>query len=165
MSIVDALKRLEAVWGEPRSAEHGGEPTFFKLRCAVVWGAVTSAESNALPTHLGQFWAAASGARLFVDEEYGQWGLVLFDRAQAESATRRFRRDRHRDQRSGDLIVGEFKGDSDLLLVRCDPAAADFGSVLVVTPLDGRDDWAVAASSLLGLVEALEIEQGEKFWE
>ncbi len=165
MSISDVLRRLESAWGQPRSAQHGDALTFFKLGCAITWGAAVIPDSIDLPEHLSEFWASAAGARLFVDEEYGQWGLVLFQPEEARTATDRLHLERQRDHRPGDLIVGEFRGDSDLVLIRCDPDADDFGSVLVVPPLDSRDDWVVAAANLLAFVETLESEQGQKFWE
>ncbi len=165
MSISDVLRRLESTWGQPRPAQHGGQATFFKLRCAVTWGAATVPESIRLPEGLSEFWASASGARLFVDEDYGQWGLILHEPVHARAATERLHLERQRDHRNGDLVVGEFKGDSDLLLVRCDPSDDDFGSVLVVPPLDSRDEWEVVAPNLRVFVEALEVEQGQKFWE
>ena len=144
MSISDVLRRLESAWGQPRSAQHGDALTFFKLGCAITWGAAVIPDSIDLPEHLSEFWASAAGARLFVDEEYGQWGLVLFQPEEARTATDRLHLER---------------------LIRGATHLAGPGSVLVVPPLDSRDDWVVAAANLLAFVETLESEQGQKFWE
>jgi hypothetical protein len=165
MTVVDTLKRLEANWGEAQPAIHGGTPTFFKLRCAVTWGTATLPGGSSPPDDVASFWDSATGARLFVDEDYGQWGLVLFGPAEAAAATERFRAERPGEFREGDLIIGEFKGDSDFLLVRCDRSERDFGVVLVPTPLDPRSDWEIAAGNLCSFLDALERTQGEKFWE
>ena len=165
MSISEVLRRLESAWGQPRPAQHGSAPTLSRFRCTVTWGAADIADSPRLPGHLDEFWRSASGARLLVDEDYGQWGLVLLPPGESHTASERFRLRRPREHRVGDLIIGEFRGDSDLLLVRCDPDADDFGRVLVAAPLDGREDWDVAAPNLLAFVETLEREQGRKFWE
>jgi hypothetical protein len=61
-------------------------------------------------------------------------------------------------------VVGEFLGDSDLLLVRCDPAAEDYGSVLVALPLDDRSEWDQAASSIEAFLLSYARTHGEKFW-
>ncbi len=69
------------------------------------------------------------------------------------------------DMRRGDLILGRFPGDCDLLLVRCDAACEDYGSVIVSLPVYGRTDWPTFALSLEGfLVEFIE-NLGDKFWE
>jgi hypothetical protein len=61
--------------------------------------------------------------------------------------------------------MGRFLGDQDLLIVRCNRSAPDFGSVLICTPLDDRQDWSVVADSFTGFVAHFAKEQGAKFWE
>jgi hypothetical protein len=114
---------------------------------------------------LAEFWLFASSAKLFEDVDYGQWGLVLFGPDQAAIETRKFRDDRKNDCVAGDLIVGRFLGDQDLLLVRCDPDAFDFERVKIVLPLDIRTDWYDVAPNLGGFLEEYEREEGAKFWE
>jgi hypothetical protein len=64
-----------------------------------------------------------------------------------------------------DLIIGEFLGDAELLLVRCDPGAPDFGQVVVVLPIDARKDWPIAASNLSEFVAKYVESSGDKFWD
>jgi hypothetical protein len=165
VSIVDRLERLGIEWAEARPANHRGLETFFKLRCAIAWGGVSPPRDCSPPVDLAKLWSAASGARLFVDDDYGQWGLVLFSPAEAVSATGRFQVVRPEEFRHGDLIVGEFIGDSDVLLVRCDPLEPDYGAVLIPTPLEGRPGWTNAAASLDEFLGAFERTHGDKFWE
>jgi hypothetical protein len=103
------------------------------------------------PEDLWDFWREVRSARLFIDQQYGQWGLEILDPQQAMEATDEYRQERDRDSVSGDFIIGRFLGDSDLLLIRCDraltrssttfdniSAATDYGNVMVVLPLDRR---------------------------
>jgi hypothetical protein len=116
------------------------------------------------PDDLRQFWGESRMARLFDDERYGQWGLEMLDPKEAATVTDDFRATRERDSSSGDVIVGRFLGDSDLLLVRCNPSAQDFGSVLVALPLDARADWYRAAESFSAFLDKYVRSGGETFW-
>jgi len=68
------------------------------------------------------------------------------------------------DFRTGDLMIGEFLGDSDLVMLRCDRSAADFGAAVVVLPIDRRNSWPRVGSSLLEFIEHFVQEGGQKFW-
>ncbi len=116
------------------------------------------------PDDLRRFWGEARTARLFEDEHYGQWGLEILDPKEAASVTDDCRATRERDFGNGDLVVGRFLGDSDLLLVRCDPAVQDFGSVLVALPLDPRPDWYMAAETFAAFLDKYVRSGGKKFW-
>jgi hypothetical protein len=111
------------------------------------------------------FWAVAREAALFKDAQYGQWGVQILSPAAAISKTERYRHQRARDFRSGDLVVGRFFGDSDLLVLRCDEASSDRGSILVALPLDLRSDWPVVARSFREYLEELIATEGDKYWE
>jgi hypothetical protein len=60
-------------------------------------------------------------------------------------------------------VVGEFLGDTDKLLVRCNPLTDDYGSVLVALPIDRRKQWPVWLS-LAQFVEDFAEHDGEKCW-
>ena len=116
------------------------------------------------PSDLVDFWSEARTARLFVDQEYGQWGLEILAPDHAAAATKEYKATRNRDFVQGDLIIGKFLGDSDLLLLRCDPLGDDFGFVLIVLPLDRRADWYPVATSLQAFLNSYVKSGGEKFW-
>jgi len=118
-----------------------------------------------LPLDLEEFWTACGGARLFEDRQYGQWGLVLLDPLNSTKATSEFRRSRQRDFVTGDVVIGRFLGDSDLLLVRCDVNLADFGQTLVAQPLDPRVDWDVVGATFGEFLAKFAAAEGRKFWE
>jgi hypothetical protein len=102
---------------------------------------------------------------LFQDIEYGQWGFVLWSPDQTMVRHRRFVQRRPREFVAGDLIVGEFLGDEDLLVVRGDPAREDFGTVLVALPMDPRAVWPRVAMSTLDFLMSFVDAKGEKYWE
>lgn len=98
-------------------------------------------------------------AWLFRDVDYGQWGLHVFTEQAGRDALVREARARPEDVRLDDIILGEFLGDSDLLMV--DRA----GRVIVADPLSPRREWPVAAETILSFLEAFLDHDGEKFWE
>ncbi len=110
-------------------------------------------------------WENVSSLRLFEDVRYGQWGLILWSPEQVVDAHRKHVKGREQDFRPGDVILGEFLGDSDLLVLRCDPEAEDYGSVLIALPIDPRAEWYRVGTSLLGFLMKFVEAQGEKFWE
>lgn len=118
-----------------------------------------------LPDDLCALWTRVSGLRLFEDVRYGQWGLILWSPEQLVDAHRRRIRGREQDFRAGDVILGEFLGDSDLLVLRCDPAACDYGNVMVALPIDPRAEWYTVGASLLDFLIRFVDANGEKFWE
>ncbi|MFN7766214.1 MAG: hypothetical protein ACK5UC_03300 [Planctomycetaceae bacterium] len=116
------------------------------------------------PVDLSEFWRIARSAKLFEDTVYGQWGLSILDPASAVAATEKFRARRFRDYILGDLVVGRFIGDSDLLIVRCDPASSDFGSIVVATPIDPRDNWHSISESFADFLDTYIQAGGDKYW-
>lgn len=152
-------------WASPRKAIHHGRETRFLLACSSEQGPAAGDTGAAIPVELAEFWRCFTEARLFVDTSFGQWGLKLHKPEEARRLTSRFRTQRTRDHVEGDLVLGEFLGDSELLLVRCDPNAADYGRVVVALPMDPRGDWYDAAGDLGVFLEKYERAQGAKFWE
>jgi hypothetical protein len=117
------------------------------------------AGGDEIPTELVRFWRLADGARLFEDPDYGQWGLVLLSVAASRQRTQAEFEMRPDDMESGDVVVGEFLGDQELLVY-----SAHEG-VLVALPLDGRGDWYRTAPTLTDFLERYTASLGEKFWE
>jgi len=69
------------------------------------------------------------------------------------------------DYIGGDLLVGRFLGDSDLLLLRCDSTASDFGTVKISLPIDRRNEWDTVAQNFEDFLTKYVTAQGDKFWE
>jgi hypothetical protein len=136
--------------------------------CSLADRPATKSEMSILPAgcppELREFWSEVATARLFEDKEYGQWGLEILDPIKSVEATERFQRERQRESVYGDLVVGQFLGDSDVLIVRCDPNCTDFGNALIALPLDPRVDWDVVGISFGAFLERYVTSGGEKFW-
>lgn len=72
---------------------------------------------------------------------------------------------RKEDFRPEDLIIGEFLGDADLLVLRCDATSPDFGNIIIALPLDFREEENIATNSLESFFNQLIAANGDKFWE
>jgi hypothetical protein len=127
---------------------------------------VESALGAQLPPEVVDLWAEAGGLNLYVEKNYRQWGLVVWSPTEVVAGNLRMRRVlRTSDLRHGDVIIGNFEGDTDLLLLRCDRAANDYGSVIIIDALERRKSWKVAARSLAVFLERFCEARGEKYWE
>lgn len=169
MPIGELVEILRRDWATPRRVEHRGEPCPFPLACsftspAVELGGLKERERE-IPKELIELWQSTESARLFEDTQFGQWGLELLSPTRAAETTRSELTKRPRDYSQGDLIIGRFIGDSDLLLIRSDPEHSDFGSILVSVPLDRRTDWDRVAPNLEEFLRHLIAANGDKYWE
>src|SRR5205814_9397530 len=125
--------------------------------------ATPPAPAVSVPPDVMELWSEFRSARLFEDRRFSQWGLVLVPPERALALTDKLHRERARDALPGDLVVGEFLGDSDLLIVRASPEAADYGAVLVALPLDRRRDWYRVGPGLVDFLRSYSNAEGAKF--
>ena len=158
-SIADLLGSLRT--GEPATTSASGG---LRLRSTVAPPASTEEIDRAwagrrTPPLLRELWRAARSADLFVDVDYGQWGLRLFGPPRSKEETDRVRQGRPSDFGEGDVVIGEFLGDSDLLVVERD------GVVRVAWPLDPRADWPTVANDLSAFLLRYRDTEGAKYWE
>jgi len=116
-----------------------------------------------LPEQLVEAWSIAREARLFADTEYGQWGLVLLSPAASAERTETERRSRPDQYYLGDLVIGEFLGDQELVVLA--DGDGDAGRVLIALPLDDRADWDLAAADLGEFLQSYFAHAGDKYWE
>jgi len=167
--VDDQLKRLRGleVAGPFVELALPNKPTFAtRLSPPVAWSLdlVERRLGVSIPDDVGDFWAAIGGARLVEDASFGQWGLVLW--SPEETVERSPMEVRSRDQyRPGDLIVGEFLGDSDLVLIRSNSTLPDYGSVLIVEPIYARSAWSEVGRSFAEFLGRYVDARGDKFWE
>ena len=117
-----------------------------------------------LPEDLQELWQKCNGLRLFEDQTYGQSGLIIWSPQKVLEQQQSLKRNSDEFQ-SGDLIIGEFLGDSDLLVVRCDRNSNDYGQVIIALPIDHRADWYFPPYLLPEFLQKFINSQGEKFWE
>lgn len=113
-----------------------------------------------LPEQLVEAWTTARQARLFADVDYGQWGLVLLPPNESAQRTEKERSARSGEYRPGDVVVGEFLGDQELVVLEGGSAR-----VLIALPLDDRSDWFIAAEDLGQFLASYFEHGGDKFWE
>ena len=66
-----------------------------------------------LPSELIQLWHHASGLRLHVDVNYGQWGLIIWSPDEVIARHPETIKPRPLEYREGDLVIGEYRGDPD----------------------------------------------------
>lgn len=163
--VHEILLMLEREWAEPRQTIHGGKPTLLALSVRLERAAEPPALTADAPPDVRELWSEFKSARLFEDRRFSQWGLVLVSPERSQELTGKLSRDRAVDVAPGDLVVGQFLGDSDLLIVRADSGAADYGSVLIALPLDPRRDWYRAGASLAEFLRNYASAEGAKFWE
>ncbi|SDK95131.1 hypothetical protein [Arthrobacter sp. ok362] len=161
MPTVNAALDPYRGWTEPRDGV-GSSP--FRLASKVESRASIDEVSEVWPAHallpeLEALWLSSREAWLFQDIDYGQWGLHILDPAAAAARTSAGRTSRPGDFEATDAVVGEFLGDTDLLVLEAN------GGVLVALPLDPRTDWPRVASTLPEFLTRYLEAVGDKYWE
>ena len=116
-----------------------------------------------MPEELQELWQKCNGLHLFEDKTYGQSGLIIWSPQKVLEKQQTLRQNFNAFE-SEDLIIGEFLGDSDLLVVRCNPNSTDFGQIIIALPIDHREDWYYLTYSLPEFLQKFINSQGEKFW-
>ncbi len=163
--LAKLLKQLREDWQVPRVGTSGLLSLVCRFSAGMSGERMADIIKSPLPRELREMWSISQQCHLFLDADYGQWGLHILSPFDAENETSLFVQERLGDVEPGDLVIGGFVGDTDALLIRCNPNAADFGSLIVATPLDRRADWPIVASSLLDFLQEYAMTEGEKFWE
>jgi hypothetical protein len=163
------VAKLRSEWLVPSKPSVLGMQSPFRLACKFEKGLseeeIRSVVDDVTPPELREFWRSARAAKLFFDVDFGQWGLNVFSPETSRIETAEFRTDREADFVVGDVVCGRFYGDTDMLLIRSDPAARDFGTVIVALPLYPRKDWFLAAKSFTIFLKTYAETFGDKFWE
>jgi len=166
MTIHETIATLQRNWENPRrTSDSDTNAPDLEVACSFEGGMHQTAVPENTPVDLETFWKHYKCARLFEDRQFGQWGLEILDPSESVLATSEYTIDRNSDRRIGDRVLGRFLGDSDVLLIRCDPSASDFGSIIVALPLDPREEWPVVGSSFSEFLERYAKSEGNKFWE
>ncbi len=68
------------------------------------------------------------------------------------------------DIQKGDFIIGEYIGEQQFVLIRCDENTKDFGEILMTQPIRPREEWPIVGTSLIDFLETY-YSAGEKFWD
>lgn len=117
------------------------------------------------PVEMEQLWNEASCLQLFKDETYGQWGIIIWSPEMVLTKQDSVREWRQDDFLYGDIAIGEFLGDSDIIILRCNSSSDDFGSIVIANPIDPRNKWQTVASSMGIFLKKLRESKGDKYWE
>lgn len=151
------IEKLKSEWSIPKKAHHHGEQTIFRLKCEFNPG-VNIMDSTISP-ELMNFYNITNGAILFKDVDYSQWGLLVYSSDELYYKNREIKKVRDEFNES-EIIIGEFLGDSDLLLLN-----QHNNSIVICTPILGRDDWHFLELTFTAFLNKFCTEEGEKFWE
>ena len=89
--------------------------------------------------------------------------LVLLDPEASARRTTHELSARPGDFRGDDVVIGEFLGDLELLVIA--PSETSRRRILIALPLDPRDEWYRAASELGQFLESYFNARGDKYWE
>jgi hypothetical protein len=119
-----------------------------------------------IPDQLALIWNYFSRISLYEDRTYGQWGIIVF--SPLEIIEKQFdyvKNRRGNDVVIGDLCIGEFIGDTDFIVIRCDPLQDDFGNILISGAIDKRTQWPIVAQSIVEFLENVLRGHGRKYWE
>ncbi len=167
MRSINALVTELETWSTPKKAFHRGRECGFLLSCSIAPVPADFHEISrvALSADLIEFWEIAESADLFVDKEFGQWGLKLFSPAEVIAATLIERNDLDGELGEDDYVIGEFYGDSDQLVISCAEAEKGVFPVLIKLPIDCRREWPRVADSFSQFLEEYLASQGDKYWD
>lgn len=127
------------------------------LMCRLGAGIASSGIPDGAPAQLRELWTRTSGGPLLVDEQFGICGLVLHGPAEARQRSRD-RADHGYDISESDWVLGEFIGDTDMLVIDAE------GGVLVSAGSYPGGDW-YRFDSLVGLLLGYVESHAEKYWE
>ena len=161
MTIKEIIDSLKAKWSDPAHITKNGEESFARFACFFKG---TDTYTYNIPDDVKSFWSEASSAVLFEDVDYGQWGLEILSLVDSKSYTEKEKQNRPDTYKPGELVIGRFLGDLDLLIVSCDDDE-EYGNIRIALPLDPYPEWPVVAKSFKEFLEKYVEALGEKYWE
>lgn len=127
------------------------------LTCRLSAGIASSDIPDDAPAQLRELWARTSGGPLLVDEQFGICGLMLHSSAEARQ-TAFDRAAAGYDVSESDWVLGEFVGDTDMLVIDTD------GAVLIAAGSYPRGEW-YRFESLSDVLSWYVESDAEKYWE
>lgn len=112
-----------------------------------------------IPIDLASFYNEANGGTLFKDQEYEQWGMTIYSYDELRERNK-YVRTWKENLLASDLVIAEFLGDLDLLIL-----SENNGEVIIAAPLYERKNWFFLKCGFLNFLEKYIQSKGEKFWE
>lgn len=170
--ISTLINELKQNWQAPKFPTY--DTHSFKLSCIINEGYLVNdlvdklavLDVYHLPDEYLAFIKVSDGAMLFYDETYGQAGLKLYGTHDIVQANIQWQDSyRNKDLLPTDLVIGEFVGDSDLLLLNCDIKSEDYGKMIISLPIDKREDWYFLSENFQEFLNYFISHEGRKYWE
>lgn len=133
-------------------------------------GPATAAEieqswpNGTAPRQLVDLWAACRSAKVFADIDYGQSGLTLLSPVASRERSNQFSSARPEDWVDGDVIFGDFIGDSERLVFGSGEHDGSEPGIFVALEIMGRSEWPRIASAVDEFLRLYESANGEKYW-
>jgi hypothetical protein len=112
-----------------------------------------------IPNDLIEFYENIGYAELFVDKVYGQGGIRIFNPYQSLLATQEIESEEGIELFENDLIIGDFIGDSDRILL------SENKQISIIFPIYDRKDWLHTGLSFEEFFTKIIDHNGEKYWE
>ena len=117
-----------------------------------------------IPEYLHILWKYASNVYICEEINYGQWGLVLWNPIEVLHNNQGDPRFTAYHLEKGEIIIGEFKGDLDVVIIRCDKNQEDFGKIIIAEGMAPREEYEIVTKSLLEFLEKFMNDPTKKFW-
>lgn len=155
------IDNLKIDWTIPKTTVDNGEESFFKFACEFNLG--IEINDNKIPLELLEFYKISNGAILFKDVDYGQWGLKISPYDELNRFNDYTRSWRGEDIEVEDLVIGEFLGDLDLVLISL--AEYNYGQIIICPEIDKRKDWYFLKMNFKKFLKKYVESEGNKFWE
>lgn len=111
------------------------------------------------------FWNHTNKVKIFCEIPYGQWGTILFGAEESLRKTKEWKEIYPEEFVLGDLVIGEFLGDAQFVVMRCNQEKEDWGQVVIGFPIDVRAEWPNVAGSVAEFVEKTLASPDMKYWE
>lgn len=170
--IRDSILALKKDWSAPKKPNYCNNS--FELSC-VFNNKGMEVELKKLILELGfenipieylNFIQETDGAKLFYDKIYGQAGMYLYETDIIYKKNLEWHNSyMKQDLLPTDLIIGEFFGDNDLVVLRCDNRFDDYGYIIISLPLDERKDWYFTNDNFESFLVKFCNNEGVKYWE
>ena len=154
------IEKAKANWSVAKPVTHNGVTSQYKY--VSVFNDGVNILNLDIPKELLEFYSLSDGTILFKDIEYGQWGMKIYSSSQLAESNEKIRVYRE-DLSEKDLIIGEFYGDSDLIILSLEEY--NYGEVIICTPMDKRKDWFFLKINFEEFLEKYFESEGDKFWE
>jgi hypothetical protein len=118
-----------------------------------------------IPSDLTALWQYASRLHIYEETNFGQWGLIIWNPSETLQNNQSNSILSTYELANGDLIIGEFKGDLEKIVIRCDENNNDRGAITIASSIDPRNEWLTVARSLTSFLNAFIENPDNKYWE